>query len=124
MKNTIIYFIAVFAMILGMSNTSFSQEKINNKKVITDTIYVHGVCDMCKERIENAALIKGVKKATYDKFSHQLTVIYKPEKVDIDRIEKEISKAGHDTRNYKADEEVYNSLPKCCAYRSGDLHVH
>lgn len=124
MKNNIIAVIAVFAMILGLSSTSFSEEKIKTKKVVTDTIFVNGVCNMCKDRIENAALIKGVKKANYNKLKHELVVIYKPDKVDIDKIEKEIAKAGHDTKNYKADNEVYNSLPKCCAYRSEDIQVH
>lgn len=124
MKNYVIAIIAVFAMFIGFSNHSFSQEKIQQNKVVTDTIFVHGVCNMCKERIENAALIKGVKKATYDKHNHKLVVIYKPEKVELDKIEREIAKAGHDTEHYKADEKVYNSLPECCAYRSGELHVH
>ncbi len=124
MKNNIVSIIAVFAMILGLSATSFSEERIKTKKVVTDTLYVHGVCDMCKDRIENAALIKGVKKATYNKYKHQLVVFYKPEKVDLNKIEKEIAKAGHDTKNYKADDKVYNSLPKCCAYRSDEIHVH
>lgn len=124
MKNNIIAVIAVFAMTIGLSNTSFSQEKAKTNKVVSDTLMVKGVCDMCKERIENAALIKGVKKATYDKFKHQLVVFYKPDKVELDKIEKEVAKAGHDTQNYKADQEVYNSLPKCCAYRSGEAHVH
>jgi len=124
MKNNIIAIIAVFAMTLGLNNSGFAQDKIKTKKVVSDTLYVHGICDMCKDRIENAALIKGVKKASYDKHSHKLVVFYKPNKVDLDTIEKEIAKAGHDTQNYKADIDVYNSLPECCAYRSGDLHVH
>jgi copper chaperone CopZ len=124
MKKNITALFAVIAIIIGFSNTVFSQDKINTKKVVSDTLFVHGVCDMCKDRIENAALIKGVKKVSYDKHSHELVVFYKPEKVDLDTIEKEIAKAGHDTRNYKADGEVYNRLPECCAYRSGDVHVH
>lgn len=124
MKKNITAVFAVFAIVIGLSNTVFSQDKKQTKKIVSDTLFVQGVCDMCKDRIENAALIKGVKKASYDKQSHELIVFYKPEKVNLDTIEKEIAKAGHDTRNYKADNEVYNRLPECCAYRSGDVHLH
>lgn len=124
MKNNIIAIIAVFAMIIGLSSTSFSEEKVKTKKVVSDTLMVKGVCNMCKERIENAALIKGVKKATYNKYTHKLVVFYKPEKVELDKIEQEIAKAGHDTENYKADDKVYENLPKCCNYRDGEIHVH
>jgi mercuric ion binding protein len=111
-------------MVLGLSNTVFSQEKIKTKKVVSDTILVKGVCDMCKERIENAALIRGVKKAEWNKFEQQLIVYYKPEKVESDAIEKEIAKAGHDTENHKARENDYARLPDCCAYRSDEIKVH
>jgi mercuric ion binding protein len=124
MKNISITIIALIAMVLGLSNTVFSQEKIKTKKVVSDTILVKGVCDMCKERIENAALIRGVKKAEWNKFEQQLIVYYKPEKVESDAIEKEIAKAGHDTENHKARENDYARLPDCCAYRSDEIKVH
>lgn len=111
--------------ILGMS-FSFNPIKAQNKspKIVTDSLYVFGVCKMCKERIENAAYIKGVKKVSWNKYSQYLTVIYKPAKTNIAEIEVEIVEAGHDTRNKKAKDKKYLSLPDCCAYRSDDIDIH
>lgn len=124
MKKNIIWMIALFAMIISINHNLYSQEKVSKKTVVSDTLHVHGVCGMCKDRIENAALVKGVKKATWDKQTHQLIVFYKSSKISLDEIEKKVANAGHDTEHYKADQEVYNSLPKCCAYRSGEVHTH
>lgn len=111
---------------LGSTLESNAQGKveINKKTVVSDTLMVRGVCGSCETRIENAALIKGVKKAEWDKYKQQLIVFYKPAKVSLDEIEKEVAKAGHDTPNHKASDEVYNQLPACCAYRSKEIDIH
>ncbi len=44
--------------------------------IVTETFTVLGSCSMCKTRIENAALIKGVKSAEWNKEAHSITVIY------------------------------------------------
>jgi len=107
------------------SNTINKIQKIASKKDIrTDTIHVDGNCNMCKSRIEDAALIKGVKKATWDKYKDQLIVIYDADKTTLLTIEKSIAKVGHDTPNCKADDKVYSKLPKCCLYREGGAHTH
>ncbi len=99
-------------------NTFTELDKTSAKKDIrSDTIHVDGNCNMCKDRIENAALIKGVKKATWNKHKDQLVVIYDASKTSISEIEKAVAKVGHDTPNFKADDKVYNNLPKCCQYR-------
>ncbi|OYT15361.1 MAG: hypothetical protein B7C24_13435 [Bacteroidetes bacterium 4572_77] len=125
MKN-IFKIISVFTLFLAFMSISqpAMAEKTESKKIVTDSIHVHGVCGMCKDRIENAALVKGVKKAEWDKKTHTLVVVYKPSKISLDKIEQLIAKAGHDTENYHADNEVYESLPACCAYRSGDVKFH
>lgn len=95
-----------------------------NNKIQTDTVTVNGVCDMCKNRIEKAAIIKGVKMAEWDKYAQKLTVIYKSKKTDIQTICSAVAEAGHDTKKVKAKEEAYASLPDCCAYRNSELEVH
>lgn len=122
----IIISIISIVVFLGSSFESIAQEKveISKKTVVSDTIMVRGVCGSCEERIENAALIKGVKKAEWDKLKQQLIVFYKPAKVSSDKIEQEIAKAGHDTENYKAEDKIYNKLPSCCAYRSDEIEIH
>jgi hypothetical protein len=91
--------------------------------VITAEFKVEGVCGMCKDRIENGALIKGVKKAEWDKETEMLTVIYNPDKVELMDIHKAIAELGHSTDKIKAEEKAYNKLPMCCQYESG-AHKH
>lgn len=113
--NIIITLILVGSMNIGAS--------AQDKKTETAEFKVTGVCGMCKERIENAALIKGVKLAEWDINTQTIKVIYQPKKVTQEEIEKAIAGAGHDTENQKAPEEDYKKLPGCCAYRDG-VEVH
>lgn len=96
---------------------AFAQDK-NARK----TIEVDGVCMMCKERIEKAAIrTKGVKSATWDVDTHELRLIYDARKTNLDSISKKIVAAGHDTKTLKATEEAYNSVHPCCRYRDSDV---
>ena len=87
-------------------------------KTVTDTVTISGNCGQCKDRIEEAAYIKGVKTAKWDKTSKILTVTYNNEKTSLDKIELAIADAGHDTRNHKSTDKAYKKLPSCCAYRT------
>lgn len=88
------------------------------KKDIQKTSFeVDGVCGMCKARIEKTAYkVKGVKTATWEIASHQLTILFDTNKVDIEEVHKAIANAGHDTPTAKAPDEVYENLPLCCLY--------
>lgn len=99
---------------------AFGQKKPN--KVETDKIHVSGVCNECKERIENAAYLPGVKRAEWNKDSKMLTVSYKTDKVSLVQIEKSIAKAGHDAGDVKATDSAYGQLPSCCAYHEKETH--
>lgn len=90
--------------------------------VTTSTIAVKGNCDECKERIENAADIKGVKNAVWSEEKQALTVTFDTKKVSLIQIEKAIAKSGHETTHETADVKAYNDLPKCCKYQSEDCH--
>lgn len=85
-------------------------------KTNTITIPVKGNCDQCKERIENAADIKGVKLCTWNEKTQTATVIYDPGKVKQQQIEEAIAKSGHDAGAAKA-QGSYTKLPDCCKYR-------
>lgn len=91
-------------------------------KIQTYEVEVEGVCNECKERIEKAALIKGVRFTEWDKESHTLKVIYRTKQVTTDEIEKAISEAGHNTENFEATDEAYESLPGCCLYKTVEKH--
>ena len=90
--------------------------------VKTDTLTVSGNCGQCKERIEEAAYVKGVKKAEWNKETKVLTVVYNSEKTSLDKITAAIAKAGHDSKDHKASDKDYKKLPECCAFRSGTCH--
>lgn len=108
----------ICAMVI-ISGGLFAQES----KYSIEEFHVDGVCDQCKERIENAAYIKGVKQCEWNKESQILTVTFNPAKIELIQIHKNIAEAGHSTDKVEASDEVYHKLPKCCAYKDG-IHVH
>ena len=111
--------ISIICLSIILSISVFAEEK-GKKKVKTLVFEVDGVCKMCKKRIENAALIKGVKMATWDKETEKLQVVYQPAKTDEMTIHKAVAKAGHDTKKVKAPDEVYEKIHHCCKYRDGE----
>ena len=92
-------------------------------KIDTAKFEVKGVCNMCKDRIENAALIKGVKWVEWDKATDTLTVIYRFDKLDIQKVHNSVAESGHTTEKVKCNIDAYNKLPACCAYM-GDAQKH
>lgn len=79
---------------------------------------VKGSCEMCKERIENAAKsVEGVSFASWDIDKQEVHLNFDPSKTSTDEIAKAIAKVGHDTDKYKAEQAVYDALPSCCKYR-------
>lgn len=108
MKTTFLTLVLVL-----FSAMAFAQEK--NKKL---TMEVDGICDMCKVRIEKAALgVKGVKYAMWDIPSHELSLIFDERKTDPMKIKTALVTVGHDTKELKATEEAYASVHPCCKYR-------
>ncbi len=102
---------------------SLQEIQAQKPKVLTAEFKVHGVCNQCKARIENAAYIKGVKHCEWNKATETITVDYKPEKVSLDKIHESIAEAGHATSEKEASIEAYEKLPKCCAYKDS-VHKH
>lgn len=104
--------ILIFSVLL-MGATGFAQNK--NAKA---SIEVDGVCGMCKERIEKAAIqAKGVKSATWNVDSHELNLIYNEGRTDLTQIQQSIAASGHDTQDFKAEDSVYENIDPCCKYR-------
>lgn len=98
------------------STLTFAQEK--NKKLKME---VDGVCEMCKNRIEKAALgVKGVKYALWDIPSHELSLIFDERKTDPMKIKTALVSVGHDTKELKATDEAYAAVHPCCKYRDDD----
>jgi copper chaperone CopZ len=97
----------------------FSLKMNAQTTVTTSTISVKGNCGECKDRIENAADIKGVKNAMWEEKTQVLSVTYDSLKVTLIQIEEAIAKAGHTTLNKVADIKSYKKLPDCCKYEQG-----
>jgi Cu(I)/Ag(I) efflux system membrane fusion protein len=104
-------------------NKEINENKKINKntgeiKNITEKFEVSGSCEMCKERIEKAALsVSGVTKANWDIEKQIVIIEYEGTKSIPDFALKAIAKSGHDNERYKADDNIYKSLPGCCTYR-------
>jgi len=110
MKKTILIICLLF---IGFYEEA--QKKKKNSKV---AIEVDGVCMMCKKRIEKASLnSKGVKFASWDLKTHQLSLIIDENKTGTKIIQQNIAAVGHDTRGVRAKDHAYNSNPACCKYR-------
>lgn len=104
-------FITLIALLV--MNFTFAQDK--NARA---SMEVDGVCGMCKERIEKAAIkTKGVKSAVWSIQTHELSLIYDARKTDLESISENIALVGHDTKAIKATEEAYLSVHECCRYR-------
>ncbi len=100
-----------------ITTITFAQNK--NAKV---SLEVDGVCLMCKERIEKAAIrTKGVKSAIWNVETHELKLIYDERKTNLDAIKQSIVAVGHDTKDLKATDEAYNSVHPCCKYRDEEV---
>lgn len=105
------------AMMLVSGTQSFAQ----GRKAVIATFWVGGVCEMCKERIERAVDVPGVKAASYTLENHQLTVTYLPKKITEEKLHELLNKAGHDTAKSSASDEAYKKVHGCCKYRE---HTH
>jgi len=87
------------------------------KDLSQEMFKVYGNCEMCKDRIEAAALdVEGVASADWDAENKMLHLSYNKEKVSLSEVHKAIAKVGHDTELEKASDEVYSGLPGCCLY--------
>jgi hypothetical protein len=82
---------------------------------------VSGACEICKDRIEKALKIRGVRSANWNVDSKMLTLVYSPTIISLLKVNKIIAGVGHDTELEKAKDAVYNELPECCHYRKKEV---
>jgi hypothetical protein len=57
---------------------------------------------------------KGVKRATLDVESKELTVIYQSAKTNPDKLRVAVTKIGYDADSIPADPKAYSKLHSCC----------
>lgn len=109
-------FLIIFLSIIFSTTSLFAQSKDNG--IVTEQYLVSGNCGECKERIEKAAYIKGVKLAEWDKKTKKLKVVYRSSRTSPEKILQSVAKAGYDSEKYTATEDDYKKLPECCYYRT------
>jgi periplasmic mercuric ion binding protein len=108
MKNLFV----LIGMLMVMAGASFAQKP---PKVAKATIHTTAICDDCKGRIEGALnRTKGVKTASLDLASNEVTVTFSPKKMDEEGLRKAIAAVGYDADAVKANQEAYDNLPLCC----------
>ena len=106
----------IFFWLLLIGSSAIGQQTI--KEITkTDSFFVAGECDECKERIEKAAMGKGVTSVFWDEAKQLLTLVYNPQQTTARKVERRIVNVGHDTKNFTADKATYEALPECCHYR-------
>ena len=104
---------------MEMNKTEDHSEHITQEKVLKHEMFkVGGNCEMCKDRIEKAALsLNGVGTAEWNTESKMIHISFDSGKTKLTDIHKAIAKVGHDTELEKAPDTVYEELPECCLYR-------
>ena len=113
-------FLFVFTALILSNSEVRSQSAIENVSDTTVSFKVYGACEMCKDRIEEALKLKGIKSANWNVDTKILTLTYEPSRIWLDRIHNRIASVGHDTELKKANNAVYNKLPDCCLYRDAE----
>ncbi len=101
-------------ILLAVLFSGFTSTAQIKKAVSADTAIqfkVFGVCVMCKDRIEGILKVKGVKTASWDIDTKQLSLVYNPSIITLDKIENRIVAIGHDLEIKKAKNIIYSQLP-------------
>ncbi|WP_339849825.1 heavy-metal-associated domain-containing protein [uncultured Dokdonia sp.] len=99
---------------LSETNTT----KLTKESIVkTQKMLVAGKCGMCEARILKVTNgIEGVTDAAWNQNNQMLEVSFDNSQTTTDAIQKEIAKAGHDTKAHKATAGAYDNLPACCKY--------
>lgn len=106
----------ILVLMVSLLGISVQAQEKKNKNAKHD-IEVNGNCDMCKKRIEKAALsVKGVKSAVWHADHQDLHLVLDENKVTLNQVHEAIAKVGHDTEKVKATDEAYNNLHHCCQF--------
>jgi Cu(I)/Ag(I) efflux system membrane fusion protein len=100
-------------------HAAHQKQPVTNTNIQHQTVKVSGNCEMCKERIETAAKsVNGVVSAEWGIETKMLHVQFDGSKTNTDVIQKAVAAVGHDTKKFKAPDEVYKTLQVCCLFRN------
>ena len=105
--------------IISVADVSFPTSgsyMLQSDKIKKIKFQVNGVCEMCKNRIETALDVKGIRLADWNIKTKFCRVKFNSEIISENDIHKLISEVGHDTPIYRAKDKDYNNLYHCCHY--------
>ncbi|MDZ7763598.1 MAG: heavy-metal-associated domain-containing protein [Melioribacteraceae bacterium] len=121
-NKSIVLFLSV--IMLSFINISAQDEAVR----VTTEFKVFGNCGMCEKRIEKALNVEGVDSADWNKETKMATVVFNQAKISEEQLHKNVAEVGHDTKMYKAEDEVYAELPNCCKFEREETdnkhHMH
>ncbi len=107
----------ILVVLIAFTWFTANAQEVKKKKTAKVEFHVDGNCDMCKKRIEKAAMAtKGVKSADWHADCGTLYLMINEQKADILTIQKAIASVGHDNDGAKASDKNYNNLHGCCQY--------
>jgi hypothetical protein len=104
---------SVLLLLLLVSFNACSQPVKNAKEL---TVHIYGNCGMCETTIEDAAYLKKVAKADWDKDTKKAVITFDSTQTTADEVLKRIAYAGYDNEQYLAPDAAYSKLPECCQY--------
>lgn len=84
--------------------------------ILTEEFEVSGNCAMCKKRIETAGKDAGAKSIVWETSSGIAKVSFDSSKTSLEKIKQDIAAAGHDTKDFRAPDAIYEELHECCLY--------
>jgi len=100
----------IMLVVMNFSTFAQKEEKVKTIEIITSV-----QCGDCEDRIlEKFSLEKGIKSVDVDLETKIVTVKYRTDKTDPDKIRKAISDVGYDADDLAADPVAYENLPPCC----------
>lgn len=110
--------IMIFMIVSLFAITSFAQKTEND----TIVIQTSAKCGKCKARLERELMFeKGVISVSLDNTTKKLSVVYKADKTNPEKIKLAVTKIGYDADEIAANQKAHDRLPKCCQ-KSADPH--
>jgi mercuric ion binding protein len=94
-------------LIVGLKGWSQNQDTLQ--------IQTSAICEMCKETLEyELTFTKGVKFVELDLSNKVLTIAYKSEKTNPDKLREVVARTGYHADWVPRDSVAYEGLPFCC----------
>jgi len=106
-----------FLLALTIFALAFAKPMQAQDKKKTETVEIKSsvVCGMCETKVKKElSFEKGVTDVQVNLKEKLITVQYRPDKTDVEKIKTAITKIGYDADDLVADEKAYAKLPACC----------